>query len=49
MPNEGYKSITVSEEVYKKLHELAEKEHRSVPYEVEYLVEKELKMLEAVA
>jgi predicted CopG family antitoxin len=43
LPTEGYKSITVSKEVYEKLSELAEKQHRSVPQQVGYLVENILK------
>lgn len=38
MPVEGYKSITVSEEVHKKLGEYAEKTKRTVPEAVEFLV-----------
>jgi predicted CopG family antitoxin len=38
MPKEGYKSITVSEEVYDLLQKKAEKDHRSVPETIEHLI-----------
>lgn len=38
MPVEGYKSITVPAEVYRKLSDLAEKTHRTIPKTVEMLV-----------
>ena len=38
MPEEGFKSITVSDEVYAQLQKLAEKNCRSVSREVEHLL-----------
>jgi predicted CopG family antitoxin len=38
-PTEGFKTITVTEETLKKLEELAEKTHRSVPKVIEHLLE----------
>ena len=43
MPRDEFKTVTVSEELYKKLSELADKEHRSISKQVAHLVEKELK------
>lgn len=40
MPNEGFKSITVPEEVYAELQKRAEKNCRSVAKEVEHLLKK---------
>jgi len=40
MPAEGYKSITVSREVYEELKDLAVKTHRSIPKLIEHLIEK---------
>ena len=40
MPVEGFKTITVSQEVYDKIENFAEKTHRSVPKAVEFLMEK---------
>lgn len=39
MPVEGFKSITVSEETFNTLHALAEKNHRTVPGTIEFLLE----------
>jgi hypothetical protein len=39
MPVEGFKSITVSEEVFDKLQKLAEKNHRTVPGTIQHLLE----------
>jgi len=39
MPVEGWKSITVSEQTYKQLEQLAEKTHRTIPKLVEFLIE----------
>jgi predicted CopG family antitoxin len=38
MPEEGFKTITVSEQVYIQLQELAEKNSRSIPKEIEHLL-----------
>lgn len=38
MPAEGFKSITVSEDLYKKLNTRADKEHRTVPGLIEHLL-----------
>jgi len=40
MPEEGYKSITVTEETYTKLHDLAEKNSRSVSKQIEFFLKK---------
>ena len=40
MPAEGYKTITVSEELYNLLKRQAKKTHRSLPKLIEHLVEK---------
>lgn len=39
MPVEGWKSITVSEDLYKKLDVLSTRTHRSIPQTIEYLLE----------
>jgi len=39
MPVEGFTSITVSNELKKKLEELADKHHRSIPQTIEHLLE----------
>lgn len=41
MPREGYKSITVDEEIYKELEQKAEASHRTVPEYIEHLLEME--------
>lgn len=38
MPKEGFKSVTVSEELYKKLEKIAKKTFRTVPSVIEYLL-----------
>ena len=38
MPGEGYKSVTIPEEVYAELQTRAEKNCRSVAKEIEYLL-----------
>ncbi len=38
MPNEGFKSITVTDEVYAELQKEAEKNCRSIAKELEYLL-----------
>jgi hypothetical protein len=40
MPEEGYKSITVREEIYTKLQDLAEKNSRSISKQIEYFLKK---------
>jgi predicted CopG family antitoxin len=40
---EGYKTITVQEEVYVKLSKLAEKTNRSIPKTIEHLQKNELR------
>lgn len=40
MPEEGFKTITVSEQVYIELQELAEKNSRSIPKEIEHLLKR---------
>ena len=47
MPEEGYRTITIREEVYVKLSKLAEKTNRSIPKTIEYLLKnsKEVQML----
>ena len=39
MPAEGFKSITISEQVYIKLEKFAEKTKRSIPKAIEFLLE----------
>jgi len=39
MPERGYKSITVPEDLYKKLQKLAEETHRTVPGLIGYLLD----------
>jgi len=41
MPRKGYSSITVKDELYAKLKERAEQHNRTVPKELETLIEKE--------
>jgi predicted CopG family antitoxin len=38
MPEEGYRTITIREEVYVKLSKLAEKTNRSIPKTIEHLL-----------
>jgi predicted CopG family antitoxin len=38
MPEQGYKSITVSEDIYSQLQQEAEKDHRSVSNFIEALL-----------
>jgi len=38
MPAEGYKTITINEETYKKLEKLADKTCRTIPSLIEYLL-----------
>jgi predicted CopG family antitoxin len=38
MPEEGYKSITVTDETYTKLQTLAEKNSRSISRQIEYFL-----------
>ena len=40
MPVEGYKTITVSEETYSKLNELAKKNYTTIPRVIELLIDK---------
>jgi len=40
MPEEGFKSITVPDEVYAKLQALAEKNSRSPAKQIEYFLKK---------
>ena len=40
MPKEGYKTITVREETYKRLQAFAEKGYMTIPRAVEYLLDK---------
>jgi len=40
LPREGYKTITVSEEVYEKLDKMAKESFRTVPQYIEYLLQK---------
>jgi len=51
LPREGYKTITVSEEVYEKLDKMAKESFRTVPQYIEYLLQKilENKTKEVVA
>lgn len=46
MPREGYRSITVKDDVYSQLEKIAEGTHRTVPEVIEHLV-KTKKELEA--
>jgi len=39
LPREGFKSITISEDVYEKLEKLAKETFRTVPAVIEYLLE----------
>jgi len=41
MPEPGYKTITVSEDLYEVLKKRAEKTHRSIAKLVEYLIDKD--------
>ena len=38
MPEEGYKTITIPVEVHVDLEKLAEKNHRSIPKQIEHLI-----------
>lgn len=38
MPEEGFKTITVSEQIYNELQQLAEKNSRSIPKQIEHLL-----------
>jgi len=40
VPVEGYKTITISEQVFSELERLAKETHRSIPKLIEYLVER---------
>jgi predicted transcriptional regulator len=46
MPERGYKSITVPEDLYKKLQKLAEETHRTVPGLIGYLLDEFEKLAE---
>jgi predicted CopG family antitoxin len=48
MPREGYRSITVNEEIYKELEEKAEASHRTVPEYIEHLLEIEKQLQKEV-
>jgi predicted CopG family antitoxin len=39
MPEEGFKTITISEETFNKLTKMAEDNHRSVPKQIEFLID----------
>lgn len=39
MPKEGFSTITVSNDVYGRLKEFAERTHRSIPHAIEYLID----------
>ncbi len=43
MPVKGFKTITIRQDVYAKIETLAKDEHRSIPDEIEHLVENENK------
>jgi hypothetical protein len=40
MPKEGFQTITIRADVYLELQELAEKNSRSIPREIEHLLKK---------
>ncbi len=48
MPKQGFKTITVPEQVYLELEKLAKERFTSVPRIVEYLISKEAKEKESV-
>jgi len=39
MPRKGYRSISVKDAVYSELEKKADSEHRTVPEEIEHLLE----------
>lgn len=43
MPREGYRSITVRDEVYRKLEEKAKETHRTIPEIIMHLAELDCK------
>jgi predicted CopG family antitoxin len=47
VPRDGFKSVTVSEDVYEKLQKLAEENHRSIPETIEHLVDPECRKVAA--
>lgn len=44
MPQEGWKSITISSEIYEAVKDKAEKECRSVTKQAEFLIKKALEL-----
>ena len=40
MPRKGYRTITIQEQIYKKLEKEADKQHRTVPNFIEVLIAK---------
>jgi len=44
MPKEGWKSITISSEIYDAVKDKAEKESRTVTKQAEFLIKKALEM-----
>jgi predicted CopG family antitoxin len=48
VPSKGYKVITIPEDLYEKIKDIAEKTNRSIPNTVEYLF-KEYKELEVIS
>ena len=46
MPRKNQKTVTLSEEIFDKLKELSERESRSMPSEIAYLVKARLSELE---
>jgi predicted CopG family antitoxin len=46
MPREGYRSITVKEDVYCQLEKIADATHRTVPEVIEHLIEQKTEVRE---